>query len=83
LISLFQLYRIETQLQVNSLRDREPAKKIADAGNGSGEARDASFRKATLYVLEERHEPEIHVQLLVTVKERRPRIVRDEVKASS
>src|SRR6516165_8781293 len=31
-------------------------------------------------VIEERHEPEIHMQLLMTVKERQPRIVGHEIK---
>ena len=31
-------------------------------------------------ILKQRHEPEIHVQLLVTVKKRSPRIVRHEIK---
>ena len=30
-------------------------------------------------VIEERYEAEVHVQLLVTVKQGRPRIVRDEI----
>ncbi len=32
-------------------------------------------------IFKQRHEPEIHVQLLVTVKERRPGVVREEVSA--
>ena len=31
-------------------------------------------------IIEQRHKPEIHVQLLVAVEERRSRIVRDEIK---
>ncbi len=37
------------------------------------------MKESRLDVLEQSHEPEIHMQLLMTVKQRKPRIVGDEI----
>ena len=46
-----------------------------------GSPRVPSARADRLRILKQRHESEIHVQLLVTVKQRQPRIVGDEIKS--
>jgi len=39
-----------------------------------------AYARVNLSVLEERHEPEVHVELLVAMEECHPRTVSDEVK---